>query len=792
MLSNYLKIAWRNFLRNKSFSFINILGLSLGLACLILISLFVKEELSYDKFHEESEKIHYMGLESHYGESSNKGLSTPRPLGISMEEEIPEVEHHITTLWPGNGQISIDGEEFFENTRVLMSSEQFFEIFSFPLITGDPATVLDEPKSAVITKSIADTYFPNEDPIGKTIYVKYYGDNEFVIAGIADDIVENSYVRFDIIASIKSNTSYINLEEAWGASMFNTYVKLYPEADWEQVQPKLEAVVSKYLGEESSSSFFSIPLTDLYFSEFVSSTGFKGDMKYIYIFSAIGIFVLLLAFINYMNLSTSQSTMRSLEVGVRKVVGAEKQQLIAQFLCEAIIITVLSFLSSLIIVELALPYFNSLLDHNLVLNLSEDFQFIALLFLISVIIGICSAAYPAFFLSRFNPSQALKGSIKNLNSKVSFRRALVVAQFTVSTVLIISTIVAFTQLRFLLDKDLGFKGEQVLFINAYQISDQIEVFNHNILQHSSVITASATTSVPGHVGLRVGMNFDPSQPDLNLQVSVIRSDENYDDVLGLRMKAGRFFDENFPSDVQKARVINGAMVKALGWTSPEAAIGKFFVDSSQVIGVVEDFNFKSLHSEIGPLMLQMGNPSSRYENYSQVAVKFNPQEIQSLITYLQEEWKQLSPNTPLDYHFLDDRFAELYETDRKLSYAFMTFAGVAIFIACMGLFGLVTYSTQRRTKEIGIRKVLGASLRDLQVLLSKEYLLLVAVGFMLSIPIAWYAMSQWLSEFAYRIDINAWVFLLAGLASISIALITVIFNSTKAALADPVNSLKSE
>ncbi|RNC79296.1 MAG: ABC transporter permease [Balneola sp.] len=792
MFSNYLKIAWRNFLRNKSYSVINILGLSLGLACLVLISLFVTEELSYDKFHEDSEQIHYLGLESRYGESSNKGLSTPRPLGASMEQEIPEVKQHVTTLWPGNGQISIDGEEFFGDTRILMSSEQFFEIFSFPLKTGDPKTVLADPNSVVIAQSIAEKYFPNENPIGKTIYVKYYGDNELVISGVAKDIGENSYVRFDVVASIKGNNSYINLEEAWGASMFNTYVKLYPDTDWDQVQPKLEEVTSKYLGEESNSSFFSIPLTDLYFSEFVSSTGFKGDMKYIYIFSAIGIFILLLASINYMNLATSRATMRSLEVGVRKVVGAEKKQLIMQFLSEAIIVTVVSFLFSLLLVEFALPYFNSLLDHNLVLNFSTDWQFIAALFLISICIGIGSGAYPAFYLSRFNPSRALKGSVKNLNAKFSFRKALVVTQFTVSTVLIISTIVAFSQLRFLLNKDLGFKSEQVMFINAYQISDQIDVFKENILQHSAVINASAATDLPGRISLSMGMSFDPSQPDLNLQTSVIRADEDYDEVLGLTMKAGRFFDENYPSDLEKARVINEAMVTALGWAGPEEAIGKVFVDSSEVIGVVSDFNFKSLHSEIGSLLLQMGDHDSRYQNYSQIAIKFNAEEVQPLIAYLQEEWAKLSPASPLDYRFLEDRFAELYETDRKLSYAFMTFAGIAIFIACMGLFGLVTYSTQRRTKEIGIRKVLGASLKDLLTLLSREYLLLVGLGFAISIPVAWYAMNEWLAEFAYRIEIGVGIFLLAGFASISIALITVVFNSTKAALANPVDSLKTE
>lgn len=792
MLSNYIKIAWRSFLRNKSYSLINILGLSLGLACLFLISLFVTEELSYDKFHEDKHQIYYLGQENNYGETSNKGLSTPRPLGAFMKEEIPEVKHFVTTLWPSNGQISVDGEEYFPDNRLLMSTEEFFEIFSFPLKVGDPKNVLAEPNSAVITERLAAKYFPNEDPVGKTIYTKYYGNNELVITGIAENLEENSYARFDVVASIKNNDSYINLEDAWGASMFNTYIKLHPKISWDQVEPKLRTLESKYLGEESNSSYFSIPLTKLYLSEFVSSAGFKGDMKYIYIFSAIGIFVLLLASINYMNLATARSTMRSLEVGVRKVVGAERAQLISQFLSEAIIVTILSFLLSLLIVEFTLPYFNTFLDHSLSLNILADWQFIITLFGISVLVGICSGVYPAFFLSRFNPSKALKGTLENLNSGFSFRRILVVVQFTVSTVLIISTIIAFSQLRYLLNKDLGFESEQVMYIKAYQISNQINIFKEKVLQHSAVINASATTALPGRIGYSMGMNFDPSQPDLTLNVSVIRTDEDYDDVLGLNMIAGRYFDKKYTSDVKKARVINEAMVEALGWAGPEEAVGKVLKDSSQVIGVISNFNFKSLRSEIGSLYLQMGNPDNQYEGYSDLAIKFHPDEIHPLISYLQNEWKTLSPNTPMEYQFLDDRFAELYETDKKLSYAFMAFAGITIFIGCMGLYGLVTFSTQRRTKEIGIRKVLGASLKDLLSLLSKEYMVLVSLGFIISVPIAWYIMNKWLSEFAYRIEIGIGIFVLAGLVSIIIALATVIFNSTKAALANPADSLKSE
>ncbi|MEX0721018.1 MAG: ABC transporter permease, partial [Balneolaceae bacterium] len=791
MLKNYIKIAWRSFRRNKSYSIINVLGLSIGLGSLILISLFVSDELSYDKFHENSNQIHFVGMERSFGGNTSKELSSPFPVGSAMKDEIPEVEHFLTTLYNGSGEVSVGGEDFATEDRIMHVSEDFFNIFSFPLKAGNPKSVLSDPKSVVITEEIAEKYFGDENPIGKTIFINRYGEGEFTVTGIAENMQRNSYVEFDIIASIR-NTSYSESHrDSWRASMFNTYVQLQKGSSWEDINPKISELVTKNLGEESTTSFFSIPLTELYLSEHSSASGFKGDKKYIYIFSAIALFILILACINYMNLATARAMQRSREVGVRKVVGAGKSQLILQFIGEAVLVSVFAFIVGLFIAELALPFFNNFIDKELVMSFAETGSLLSLLFLISIGVGIFSGSYPAFFLSQFKPSTVLKSKSIQSSKGGGFRKILVTLQFVVSTVLIICTLIAFNQLQFVLEKDLGFEDDQVMYIPAHQIRGNLETFKEIALNHSAVVSASATTDIPGSFGMRTGQAFDPNDPENQFYAHTLRTDADYDDVLNLTLAAGRYFEEARITDRDNARVINEAMVERLGWGAPENAVNRMLADSSTVVGVVKDFHFRSLHSNIGPVYIQM-EPSSptQYATYTMLALKFNPEQVQSLIIYLQEEWTNLWPKDPLTYYFLNEKFAEQYETDQKLSRAFSAFAGIAIFIACLGLFGLAAFSAEKRTKEIGIRKVLGASVANIVGLLSKDFIKLVTIGFVIAIPIAWYAMNTWLADFAYRIEIGPGIFVLAGSAALIIALLTVSWQSIKAAIANPVNSLK--
>ncbi|MEX0722306.1 MAG: ABC transporter permease, partial [Gracilimonas sp.] len=748
MIKNYLKIAFRNFRNNKSYSLINVLGLAIGLGCLILISLFVSDELSHDQFHENSEQIYFAGRESSYGGTPDKSLSTPFPLAPAMENEIPEVKHAIVTLYNGSGKVSINGEDYTEEDRIMHASEDFFKMFSFPLKTGDPETVLSDPKSVVITEEIAEKYFGDENPIGKTLYINRYGEGEYTITGIAENMQNNSYVSFDIIPSIK-NTSYSESHrDSWGASMFNTFVQLQDGKTWKDIEPKVSDLVTKNLGEETTVSFFQIPLTELYLSEHTSNSGFKGNSKYIYIFSAIALFILILACINYMNLATARAMQRSREVGVRKVVGAGKTQLIFQFIGEAILVSVFAFIVGLFLAEIALPFFNDFVDKELVLSLAETGSLLSLLFLVSIGVGIFSGSYPAFFLSRFKPSTVLKTTSPQSKKGGGFRKILVTLQFVVSTALIICTLIAFNQLQFVLEKDLGFEDEQVMYIPAYQIQGNLETFKEIALNHSAVLNASATTDIPGSFGMRHGRAFDPDNPEHEFYAYNVRVDADYDDVLNLEMAAGRFFDKDRSTDRDNARVINEAMVEKLGWGSPEDAVNRMLDDSSTVIGVVKDFHYSSLHQQIESSYFEMKpTKAGRYTSYSMLAVKFNPEQVQSLITYLQGEWTSLWPEDPLTYHFLDEKFAEQYATDQKLSRAFSAFAIIGIFIACLGLFGLAAFSAERRTKEIGIRKVMGASIANIVAMLSKDFVKLVILGFMIAIPIAWYAMNQWLADF---------------------------------------------
>ncbi|MCG8374825.1 MAG: ABC transporter permease [Balneolales bacterium] len=795
MLSSYIKTAWRNFTRNRFYSLINVLGLSVGFTCLILVLFFVSDELSYDEFHANKEQIHLIASESEFGGTMHRSLYTPYPIGPEMKEEVSEVKHYVSVIKhePG-GRVSVDGENFTQEGSILMATESFFEVFSFPLKAGNTNTALKKHSSVVISEHIAAKYFPNENPIGKAITIDYYGNKGiYTITGVTANTKKKSYLNFDFLLSAIGSPTIELTRTNWYGSVFHTFVKLQHGTDWKIIEDDLERLVDKNIGQESKTVFFSIPISRLYISDLVLTDGFHGSMKYIYIFSSIALFILLLACINYINLATAKATNRAREVGIRKVAGAGKKQLTMQFIGEALFITTFSFMIALGLSEAALPFFNHFIGGELNQDIISEWKFTALLFGISVFVGILSGSYPAFFLSHFTPSQILKGKQNIVKGNSGFRRTSVTTQLFISISLIACTIIIFNQLRFVLEKDLGFEGEQVMYIPMYESVDRIEPFKQLILDHSAVVNASAAAGIPGAFYQITSQSFDPANPDNRFAAYLLKSDENYQDVLGFELLEGRFFSDSRITDQDNARVINEAMLARLGWGTPKEAIGRKFADGSELIGVVKNFHFRSLYNQIAPVYIQMKpSDASLTGGYNLLAIRFEPGQVSELIEYLQKTWFDLGEKEPLTYHFLDEQFASLYETDKRLSQAFSFFTGIGIFIACLGLIGLSAFSAEQRTKEVGIRKVMGATVYNIFTLLSAEFIRLVFIGFVISVPVSWFIMDRWLTEFAYRIDIGVEVFLAAGISGLLITVAATSWQALKAASANPVKSLRNE
>lgn len=794
MLKNYLKIIYRNFRTNKFYTLINITGLSIGLGSAILISLFVTDEMSFDTFHKNSDQIYLVGVESSFGGQPRKGMITPFPLAETSVQEISQIEMGVVITSPYAGKVKSSGDLFTTEEKIIAASPDFFSLFNFPLLKGDPLTALKNPQTAVITEKIAEKYFPNEDPIGKILTINRYEIAEYVVTGVAKNIVENSYVDFDIVFSIGGLTSTKGNRNSWGASMYNTFFKIQENTSIGDIDQTINNALDVHLGESRASkiNYFFVPISELYLSDLLTSNGFKASYKYIYIFSAIAFFVLLLASINYMNLSTARGMQRGMEVGVRKVLGANKFQLIQQFLGEAIMFSLIALIVAFILAELALPAFNEFFEKQLILNIFENSTFIISLISMAIGLGIISGFYPALFLSKLRPAGILKGSSSSEIGGVSLRKVLVVFQFSVSTVLIIGTLVVLNQLHYLLDKDLGFNKEQTLFI-PFTDASKISLFKETIEKHQAVVSTSSANGVPGSFYFSSSNNFDSERPDEQIAVHVIATDDSYPEVLGLKILVGKYFEDDKVSELQNSIVINEAMQRKMNWLTPDDAIGKELANGDRIIGVVNDFHFRSLRTEISPVVINsIHAQDGSFSGTDMLVVRFRAEQTRELINFLQASWETVISSNPITYTFLDDSMDTLYETDKKLGDAFSLFAGVGIFIACMGLFGLTAFSAERKTKEIGIRKVLGASILDIVSLLSIDFVKLVAIGFIIAAPVSWYIMNSWLTEFAYRINIGFKIFLLAGALALIIAILTTSWQSIKAANSNPVDSLKSE
>jgi putative ABC transport system permease protein len=807
MLKNYLTIAIRNLLRQKGYTALNIAGLAIGMATCMLIMLFVQDELSYDRYNEKADQIYRVVFRGKLNGNEIAVPLAPAPAAQTLKNDYPEVLEATRLRINGSPLVTFENRTFKEDHFAYVDSN-FFQVFTIPFIKGNPATALKEPNSIVISRTTAQKFFGNQDPIGKVLQLKTWNET-YKVTGVIDKVPSNSHFHMDMFASMASLDE--SKQPIFVSFNFNTYLVLPKNYNYKQLESKLPQVVEKYMGPQlkqfmgisledlkkrgDHAGLFLQPLTDIHlFSDFQFEMEPGGDIRYVYIFGAIALFMLLIACINFMNISTAGAAKRAKEVGIRKVLGSIKEQLIGQFLAESILLTAFALTLAILLVNLVIPVFNTLADKQLTLLTFANPLYIIGLLVFGLFIGILAGSYPAFYLSSFQPIEVLKGKLSVGGKTVGLRSALVVFQFFISTNLIVGTTVVYKQLNYVQDKKIGYDKEQVLVLHDTQsLGTNEEVFRQQLLKDSRVVNASISNYLPAGP---TSWNSSVVQPENNNDQSVntqqYQVDHNYIPTLGMELVAGRNFSRDFPTD-STAVIINEAAMRAFGWTDDplNKVIGRF-VDNQgtkanyRVIGVVKDFHYESLHRTIGPLLMFLGNSNGS------IIVKTKTKDIESLLSSMKTQWNAINASTPFAYSFMDERFAKTYYAEQKVGQIIAIFAGITIFIACLGLFGLATFTAAQRTKEIGIRKVLGASTFTITMLLSKEFSRLVLVAFVLAIPVSWYAMHKWLEGFAYRTDIGIGVFIAAGVLALCIAWLTVSYQSIKAALANPVKSLRSE
>ena len=807
MIKNYLKIAIRNLWKNKGFSAINIFGLATGIAVCLLIMLFVIDELSYDKFNIKADRIYRVDGDIKFGGTHFILVVAPDPMGPTLKKDYPQVEEYVRFRDNGGFRVKKGNENVQEN-KVIYADSSLFDVFTLPMIAGDPKTALTDPKSLVITETIAKKYFNSTDIVGKTLVVNDTGN--YKISGVIKNIPTQSHFNFDFFVSM--STIDESRKNNWLSNNFNTYILLKEDADAKALEAQLETVTNKYVGEQAQQylnmsmkefkkmgnfdNYSLTPLTKIHLhSDKVAELGANGNLQYVYIFSAIGIFILLIACVNFMNLSTAHSSSRAKEVGVRKVLGSMKQSLVSQFLTESILISFIALLFAVAFAALLLPYFNQLAGKQIELGLLSKGWLIPSLLLLVLIVGLLAGSYPAFYLSAFQPISVLKGKLTAGFKSGWLRNSLVIFQFAISIILIIGTVVIYNQLQFIRNKELGFNREHVLVIkNTYSLGDQAKSFKNELQNISGVQEVTMTGWLPtGDY-----RSDSPLYPDATLDQKTAVSmqnwyvDEKYIPTLQMQIAKGRNFSSQMLTD-SSAIIINEAAAKLLNFTDPInktlyyiTSLKNKTVKEYHIVGVVKDFNFNSLRQTISPLALFYG------EEKGSVAMRIKTDNISPLIAQVENKWKSMVPGQPFNYSFMDDDFNKIYSSDQRVGKIAMTFSILAILIACLGLFGLVTYAAEQRTKEIGIRKVLGATVTNIVGMLSKDFLKLVMVAALIAFPVAWWAMSKWLQDFAYRINISWWIFIIAGVITLLIALVTVSFKAIKAAITNPVKSLRTE
>jgi putative ABC transport system permease protein len=763
MFRNYIKIAFRNIKRQKGYSLINIAGLAIGMACCILILLWVQHEISYNRFHENADDIYRIYTDFHYDQGIIPFSNIPQPVGPEIQSKIPGVQHAVRLL---DDALTVKhGADIFYEKAVLYIDPSFFDVFTFPMVQGDSKTAFSEPYSVIISETMARKYFSDQDPLGQVLTM----DREYQlkVTGVIKDVPDNSSIRFDFLIpySFLDAIGYdTNNRHAWDCQ---TYLLLNKNVSAEQVARKISGLTKEYTPKEEA--YFRLqPLKHI---RLYTLGGELGSIKYVYIFSFIALCILVIACINFMNLATARSAKRAREVGLRKVIGAKRAQIVRQFYGESLFMIVLALGLAVVLVGLLLPMFNRLSGKNLTLDFSGNLMVYLILIFIALFTGILSGSYPAMFLSSFLPAKVLKGSFRSSSANPTFRKVLVVFQFSLSIILIICTAIIYSQLQYIQKRDLGFDRENLVYIGM----------NDRIAQNYEAIKSE----MPSYNKYSADADWEGKDPSQQIMLNISLVDPDYLDTMKLELAEGRNFSWDLPTDTSNC-ILNEEAVKQMGLDSPVGKWLRHFA-KGEIIGVVKNYHFMPMRYEIQPLML-LYNP----QNFRYTMIRISGTEIPQTLSFLGKLWNKFAPEYPYEYHFLNEDFEEIYKSESRMGEVFRYFTFLAVFISCLGLFGLASFMAEQRTKEIGIRKVLGASISGITVLLSKEFTKWVAVANAVAWPVAYFAMNKWLQAYAYRVKLSLVTFALAGVLALIISILTVSYQAIRAALADPMESLRYE
>jgi putative ABC transport system permease protein len=806
MFKNLIKHSLRSFKRQRSYIIINILGLSIGIACSLLIALFVINELSYDTYNAKKERIFRVVLNGKIGGQELTFATSPAIMGPTMLKEFPEIEDFLRMSGRGPSVIEYNKQTFTEENMVEADSS-FFNFFSIPVLKGDQGNLLNAPHKAVLSESTAKKIFGNENPIDKTI--KIGTDSiRYVITGVMADIPANSHFEANILTSFMTDQRINN--PVWINNNLSTYFLLKPNTSYTTVDEKYPELLLKYVGPEvqqyfgmsiadfekqgNKYKFFLQSLKDIHLDNSIQSE-FRAasDPKFLRIFGSIAVLIVLIASINFMNLSTAQAARRAKEVGIKKLGGSTRGMLITQFLSESFILSFISLIIALIIIRLTLPYFNNLLGISLVLKLLAKWYIVPVLLFFTVVVGLLSGSYPAFFLSSFNPYEVLKGSIKNNMKNGRLRKVLVIFQFAISILLIIGTMIMYRQIRYMLNKDTGFNKEQLMVINrAGALGTKIKSFKETVKQIPGVINISSSTAVPGRINNNNGYKIEGRNDETFLMVTNW-VDYDFLDTYGIKLENGRFFDKSYTTD-QSACLVNEAAIRNFGITDLQKTRLMVPADSGrmnpmQLLGVVKNFNFESLRNPVGPYIMLFQNDNMMW---GYITVKLSSLNYVNTIAQIENKWKEYTSNDPLQYYFLDEDFEQMYIQEKRNAQMAVIFSILAIFIASLGLFGLTSFTVEQRTKEIGVRKAMGSSIAGIYIEISKEIVILISISALIAWPIIYYIAGKWLENFYYKISLGAFSFVAGLTIALGIAVTTISYRILKAARVNPAQSLKYE
>jgi putative ABC transport system permease protein len=797
MFKSYIKVAVRNLKRHKIYSFINISSLAIGMACCVLILMWINDEIQYDRFHEQNENIYRVVNDLNYGPHSQLTDGTPFPLGPAMKEEIPEVKD-VVRLLPTRKMLVSYGENKYYEENFYFADPSLFEIFTFPFVQGNPDKVLSSPSSVVITKAMASKYFGSEDPVGKTIRTQ--NQNDYVVSGVIEDIPKNSHIQFGFLGSIERAVA-MGARTHWSGWLYDSYVLLQPQTSFVELNTKLEEWIKTKDSEEAR--YYLQPLSD------VHMYGLQGEgaIRPLSFFSLLALLILVIACINYMNLATARAGTRIKEIGLRKVVGAKRKNILKQFMSESVLFAFFALLISICLVALFLPLFNQISGKELGMSLAHNkFLFLGILG-ITLLTGILAGSYPALFLSSFEPDRILKGTLNTKKigtSTASIRKGLVVIQFVLTIVLLISTTTVYRQMSFIKNQRLGFDKNYLIYTqlrsegnlweryNAEKTWMNYKTLKNELSQNPNILDVSSATCLPfGAMGGEFGqLDWEGKDPEYQVEMNHMAVDSHFFKTFQLEKIEGRFLSDEFPSDSQNF-ILNEAAIKATGLESPVGTKFRLLDKTGIITGVIKDFHFATLHNEIGPLVLHlMPYQYWMYRNY--VFVRISSDNVSQTMTSIKKMWDRAIPEYPFEFHFLDSTIESRYRSEQRLEIILRIFTFLAIAISCFGLFGLISFTAEQRTKEIGIRKVLGASVGSVVQLLTKEFVVLVALANVIAWPVAYFVMTKWLKNFAYRTEIGLLTFLFSGFVALLIAVLTVFIQSIKAALANPIDSLRYE